>query len=57
LLPVYQVKWCCILLNDFVRADHARRQFALGPSADPERKRTQLDRARLWLARPRNLPR
>ena len=42
LLPVYQVKWCCIMLNDFVRADRARRDFA-GVGG---RKAVQLARAR-----------
>ncbi len=28
LLPVYRVKWCCIVLNDFLPVDHQRRKFA-----------------------------
>jgi hypothetical protein len=51
LLPAYQLKWCCILLNDFLPLDHARRQFALGPDAMAERKRLQLTRAHNTLAR------
>jgi hypothetical protein len=33
LLPAYQIKWCCIMLNDFVRSDQTRREFALGDRA------------------------
>jgi hypothetical protein len=51
LLPAYQVKWCCILLNDFLPVDHARRQFALGTDATAERKRLQLARAHNALPR------
>lgn len=28
LLPVYEVKWCCILLNDFLPAGEYRRSFS-----------------------------
>ncbi|MBD3306722.1 phosphotransferase [candidate division KSB3 bacterium] len=28
LFPVYQIKWCCILLNDFLPTDSQRRRFA-----------------------------
>ncbi|MFM8434384.1 MAG: aminoglycoside phosphotransferase family protein, partial [Planctomycetia bacterium] len=27
LLPAYRLKWCCIILNEFLRADRARREF------------------------------
>lgn len=30
LLPAYRVKWCCILLNDFLPDGRARRGFAAG---------------------------
>ena len=50
LLAGYRIKWCCILLNDFVRTDRARREFALGSGALADRKRLQLDRARGLLA-------
>jgi len=30
LLPAYRVKWACIMLNDFIAADAARRDFAEG---------------------------
>ena len=45
LLPVYQIRWCCILLNDFLDVAGHRRQFA-GSADDPDaRKRAQLDKA------------
>jgi hypothetical protein len=46
LFPAYQIKWCCIMLNDFIRSDQTRREFALGDHATEERKRTQLAKAR-----------
>jgi hypothetical protein len=53
LWPAYRIKWCCIMLNDFVRVDHSRREFALGAEASADRKRTQLAAARVVLARSR----
>ncbi|MSU34511.1 MAG: aminoglycoside phosphotransferase family protein [Pedosphaera sp.] len=50
LLPAYQIKWCCIILNEFIRADSARRRFAAG--GEPvDRKRCQLSKARQELAK------
>ena len=43
LFPAYQIKWCCIMLNEFSRTDSARRQFAIGTG--DERKAAQLERA------------
>lgn len=34
LFPLYQVKWCCILLNEFVATDGERRKFAEQQPAD-----------------------
>jgi hypothetical protein len=45
LLPVYRIKWCCILLNDFLRGGAARRRFALGTESE-NRKRRQLAEVR-----------
>ena len=28
LLPLYRIKWCCILLNEFLPVDEQRRRFA-----------------------------
>ncbi|MEY3775470.1 MAG: hypothetical protein RLZZ129_2250 [Verrucomicrobiota bacterium] len=50
LLPIYRLKWCAIMLNEFVRADHGRRAFALGRDVAEERKVTQLAAARRVLA-------
>ncbi|MBX9963538.1 MAG: aminoglycoside phosphotransferase family protein [Burkholderiales bacterium] len=45
LLPVFQFKWCCIMLNEFLPDAAQRRRFA-DPGMDPERrKRNQLDKA------------
>lgn len=46
LLPAYQIKWCCIILNEFLQGDRARREFAQGSDALDERKATQLRKAR-----------
>jgi hypothetical protein len=50
LLPAYQIKWCCILLNEFLRVDSARRRFAAG-SETAGRKGRQLAKACALLAR------
>ncbi len=45
LLPVFQVKWCCIMLNEFLPDAARRRQFA-NPTSNPgQRKRLQLEKA------------
>lgn len=46
LLPVYQVKWCCIMLNDFLPTGASRRQFARGREGSQQRKLHQLAKAR-----------
>jgi len=44
--PVFRVKWCCIILNEFLPAAAERRRFA-NPQADVEAaKRAQLAKAR-----------
>lgn len=49
LLPVFQIKWCCIMLNVFVPDAARRRRFA-DPSTDrQEHKRLQLEKARSLL--------
>jgi hypothetical protein len=48
LLPAYQIKWCCIILNHFVKAGRARREFARG-AAPEEAKAVQLEKARRLL--------
>lgn len=46
LMPVYRVKWCCIMLNEFLPPSALRRAFA-GETRDQEdRNREQLRKAR-----------
>jgi hypothetical protein len=49
LLPVYRVKWVCILLNEFLRTSGARRAFSLSATELEARKAHQLARARAAL--------
>ena len=50
LLPVYRVKWVCIMLNEFLPVGSNRRAFA-GTAAEQEtRKASQLAKARAALA-------
>jgi hypothetical protein len=42
LLPVYRMKWCCILLNNFLPGGRERRRFALGSEGDHDRRARQL---------------
>lgn len=45
LLPLFQIKWCCIILNDFLPNAARRRQFA-NPTSEPlQRQRLQLEKA------------
>jgi hypothetical protein len=48
LLPLNRLKWCCILLNDFLPAGGGRRRFA-DEGDEEERKRRQLLKARAAL--------
>ena len=45
LFPVFQTKWCCIILNDFLADSARRRKFADPSFNELERKRTQLAKA------------
>lgn len=45
LLPVYQVKWCCIILNAFLPVGGSRRDFAHGPQDIQAARRQQLAKA------------
>lgn len=49
LLPLYQFKWCCIILNTFIREDAQRRAFAKGSLNIEEERMEQLKKARLRL--------
>lgn len=50
LLPAYGVKWCCIMLNDFLPLGAARREFAGGDETEARRD-GQLDLAWRTLVR------
>ena len=49
LLPVYKIKWCCILLNEFLKVESERRNFAYGTSNLQQQKIRQLEKARKYL--------
>ena len=49
LLPIYRVKWCCIILNDFLPVGNQRRNFARSADGGESRKVTQLQKARCVL--------
>lgn len=48
LLPVYRLKWCTILLNDFLYAGNNRREFADSGVESEERKESQLAKAKSY---------
>jgi hypothetical protein len=43
LLPLYQLKWCCIVLNEFTATSTERREFATAEGVDLQQ---QFDKAR-----------
>jgi len=47
--PAYKIKWACIVLNDFLPGEDARRRFALS-SDRAERCAAQLQKARALIA-------
>lgn len=46
LLPVYRVKWCCIMLNPFLPAGSSRRSFAMRAWQLADYKEEQLAKAK-----------
>jgi hypothetical protein len=46
---VYRIKWCCIMLNDFLPVGSRRRSFARTAEDQQQRQRTQLQKARAAL--------
>jgi hypothetical protein len=48
LLPLFRIKWCCILLNEFLTIDGDRREFAQAGAS--KRKKDQLMKAGKLLA-------
>lgn len=51
LFPVFALKWCCIVLNDFLQAKRQPRQFALGLENRDERLARQLEKATKYVRR------
>ncbi len=51
ILPVYRIKWCCIILNEFLPVGAARRRFSGGPNERDRKKRKQLEKAQCTLRR------
>lgn len=45
LLPALQIKWCCIMLNEFLPDAARRRHFADSTQTPEQRQRAQLDKA------------
>lgn len=45
LLPLYQIKWCCILLNEFLPVSALRRRFSNPLENSLDRKSSQLNKA------------
>ena len=48
-LPLYGLRWCAILLNEFLPARWQRRVFAGTAHEWPAAKARQLGKAELWL--------
>jgi hypothetical protein len=46
LMPAYRVKWCCIILNEFLPVGLKRRQFSLSESDGSASKQRQLTSAK-----------
>lgn len=46
LMPVYQIKWCCIILNDFLPRGENRREFMENNHNSEEIKEIQLKKAK-----------
>lgn len=53
LLPVYRIKWCAIMLNEFLPVGGQRRSFARETGDPQERKLAQLEKVRAAL---KNIP-
>ncbi len=49
LLPLYKIKWCCILLNEFLEIGFERRNFAYGKADLNKQKIAQLEKVRKYL--------
>ncbi|OGR84382.1 MAG: hypothetical protein A2901_08165 [Elusimicrobia bacterium RIFCSPLOWO2_01_FULL_54_10] len=56
LFPLHRIKWCCIILNDFLQVDAQRRGFAAEGADQDEMKVNQLKKARRYLSALQALP-
>jgi hypothetical protein len=45
LLPIYRLKWCCIMMNEFLPVGGRRRSFARDDGNHEQRKRAQLEKS------------
>jgi hypothetical protein len=54
LLPVYRIKWCCIMLNEFLPAGRHRRLLAQNTADEAAARQCQLLQAREALRRAQN---
>jgi thiamine kinase-like enzyme len=52
--PLFALKWCMILLNEFIKIDFARREFAKGPLDQTEIQKIQLTKAKNMLLIAKN---
>jgi hypothetical protein len=50
LFPVYQLKWCCIVLNEFLPAGRARREFSEASLRADRQPEVQLEKAKRLIA-------
>jgi len=53
LFPLYRIKWCCIMLNEFIPEGYARRSHAK-EDAKPPRREEQLAKAKSYLSETLN---
>ena len=53
LLPVYELKWCCIMLNEFLPVGDDRRAFARVEENREIHRHSQLEKVEAALARLR----
>lgn len=49
LMPLYRVKWCCIMLNEFLATGSQRRSFAFGNNNLKQEKAKQLEKSKEYL--------
>jgi len=45
IFPIYQIKWCCIMMNEFLIDGLERRNFSTGVIDKESRKKLQLEKA------------